>query len=484
MVTKDNKKSFVKSFTIMLAVFLLPFVLIFVGVFLLPPVYEDTFLGELSQKYDRLNSISEKKIVVVGGSSVAFGLDSRMMEENMGYKVVNFGLYADLGTKLMMDLSESAVNSGDIVILAPEMSRQTLSLFFNGETALMAMDGKMLMLKDVKTKDLESLIGAMPKLAFNKIKYLATGTRPQNTGAYKKENFNEYGDNIFDRPYKELTGFVSPITLDFASKSGYEDFIQYVNQYTAAVRAKGGEVYFSFPPMNKDAITNTDESIKEFYKDLSLSLDCKVISNIYDYILDDGYFFDSEFHLNNSGVTVRTVRLIDDIKRELMRDDMTMPESQLPKPTGHRPAVSSDDENEENFYFVLEKAADDTWAIVGLNESGMEETELIIPARVDDADISTISKGAFSGSKAVKLTVGKNIRRIDGGALSGSSISEIIIPNGIGADNISVPNNSSDELFIAGGQTRLAIFVDPELYEEFISDYFWGDYGAYLAKNE
>ena len=64
-------------------------------------------------------SVEGKKIVIVGGSSVAFGFDSQKIEQAFpGYKVVNFGLYADLGTKVMLDLSEDHISEGDIVIVA------------------------------------------------------------------------------------------------------------------------------------------------------------------------------------------------------------------------------------------------------------------------------------------------------------------------------------------------------------------------------
>ena len=54
-----NKK-FIKTFAAMLAVFLVPFVMVFAAVFALPAVYDDTFVGELSEKYDRLCSIESK----------------------------------------------------------------------------------------------------------------------------------------------------------------------------------------------------------------------------------------------------------------------------------------------------------------------------------------------------------------------------------------------------------------------------------------
>ena len=81
----------------------------------LPEQYGNVFTSRLSEKYDRLNSIDEPKVIVVGGSSVAFGLDSELLEEYMGMPVVNFGLYAALGTKVMMDLSRSNIGEGDII---------------------------------------------------------------------------------------------------------------------------------------------------------------------------------------------------------------------------------------------------------------------------------------------------------------------------------------------------------------------------------
>ena len=73
---------------------LLPFLVIGGVVFALPSQYDKTFLGALRDKYERLTSLEEPKIVIIGGSSAAFGLDSAVIEEHTGMPVVNFGLYA------------------------------------------------------------------------------------------------------------------------------------------------------------------------------------------------------------------------------------------------------------------------------------------------------------------------------------------------------------------------------------------------------
>lgn len=477
----SQRSIFYRAFLPMLGVFLLPIIAVVLLVFALPPVYDNTFIGELSDKYDRLNELDSPKIVVVAGSSAAFGLDSGMITEKLGYETVNFGLYANLGTKLMMDLSKSNIGEGDLIILAPEMNSQTLSLYFNPETAAQALDGSFYMLKDVDSGDYEQLIGAMWKLAAEKLNYTVSGTRPQNAGAYRKENFNEYGDNVFDRPYNEMSGFGNSIVIDFRTDPAdgvtteYEEYIDYVNEYVAYARERGAEVYFSFPPMNEDAVygSNTDEQIVEFYKNLVLSLDCKVISNIYDYILDDGYFFDSEFHLNNSGVTVRTVQLIDDIKRELRRDDITVPLSELPEPAGKRP--DCDD-------FVLIKLSDRSWAISGLTVEGRKKAYLVIPDEVNGYPVTTVLAGAFDDcDEAIICTLGKNIKDIRGGAVENAeNLVGLVIPDGVSPESLSLPESGLG----SGCATGFSLYVPPEKYDSFLAAKNLSDYSGIIVPDE
>lgn len=427
----------------MLALFLVPFIIVLLLVFAMPSAYGGTFVGELSEKFDRLSSIDKPKIVIVSGSSAAFGIDSEMIESELDFKVVNFGLYANLGTKLMMDLSKSGISDGDIIILAPEMNSETLSLYFNPQTTAQALDGSFYMARWIDPDNYESMIGASWSLAANKLYYALSEKSPENTGAYKKENFNEYGDNIYNRPYNILAGFGNPIYLNFFTDYGdgvyteYEEYIDYVNDYVKYADKKGAKVYFSFPPMNEQAVeqNNTKSSIDEFYKNLCLSLDCKVISNIYDYILDDGYFYDSEFHLNNSGVVVRTVRLIDDIKRELMRDDITVPADELPEPPGHRPDCKELE--------LLKTDDGEEWVVVALSEDGMLEKDIVIPDEVNGLPVSAIMRGSFAGCEnLVTLTLGANIRYIEQGAVENSpKLTGIIIPEGIKPYDIMIPQS-------------------------------------------
>ena len=488
-----TKKRFLVLFLSLLLAFLIPFIAISVITFAVP-MYNKTFVGELGDKYKLLTSTNDEKIVVVGGSSVAFGLDSTLMEEKLGKKVVNFGLYADLGTKLMLDLSRANINEGDTVIVAPEMNKQTLSLFFNAETALQAMDGSFGMLQYVDGDDREALVGELWGFSAKKLGFLLSGSTPQNEGAYKKEWFNSNGDNTFDRPYNVMSSVSKTITLDFiydkddGVSTEYEEFIDYLNEYIEFCNDKGATVYFSFPPMNEASLTdyNTAETIDAFYQNLSASLNCRVISDVNDYIMDKGYFYDSEFHLNNSGVPVRTVRLIDDLKREWGRSDVTLNAGELPKPSGYQP-IEFGGEDEENLYFILEAgvngAGQDVWYVVGLNEEGKKQVSLKIPSNTDGKPITTIREGALEGAAVRTLVLGENISRLDSGSLGGAPHLKAVYLAHPAPAAVSVPNLADENgLATKGAPSEIKIYVPKGRIERFLNDYFWMAYADKLGE--
>ncbi len=502
MLDNENKKSarsakgLILTLVILFVVFLLPFAFVAIMTFAAPPVYEQTFVGELGEKYDRLNALDSPKIVVVGGSSVAFGLDSELVEDELDMSVVNFGLYANLGTRLMLDLSRSGIGEGDIIVVAPEMNAQTFSLYFNAQTTMQALDGRMDMLKDVSKDNYEALVGASWGFAADKLGYLMSGQLPENTGAYSKEHFNKYGDNTFERPYNVMTSVQPSISFDFeyipddGVVTEYEEFIDYFNEYVDFCAEKGATVYFSFCPINSAAINESvsDDSISAFYDNLASSLHCRIISNIYEYIMDEGYFFDSEFHLNDSGVTVRTVRLIDDIKRELGDTELTMKEEKLPPPSGYKP-IDFAQGSEENLYFELELAetgaGQQVYYIVGLNEAGKSQISLRVPNNTGGYPIAGIKEGAFAGSQVRTLIVGDNVTLIASRAFADAEhLSEVYI-TATDPNKISVPNLTNENgLATDGAPSSLKIYVPNESLESFIVDYFWGDYSKHLKGYE
>ena len=164
-----------------------PILLLFSVAFLTKSEFDESFVGALDDKLDRLYSIEEEKIVIIGGSSAAFGYDSEIIENHLDMPVVNMGLYAALGTKLMLDLSRDAIREGDIVIIAPELDAQTLSLYFNASTTLKALDSSRHYLRSIPSEHRASLLGASFEFASEKLSYKIFGA-PEFDGIYSSKS--------------------------------------------------------------------------------------------------------------------------------------------------------------------------------------------------------------------------------------------------------------------------------------------------------
>ena len=261
----------------------------------LPPVYSNSFVGVLDEKVERLASVEGEKVVVIGGSSVAFGLDSALMEEYLGMPVVNFGLYAAIGTKAMLDLSLPHIGEGDIVVLAPEIDAQTLSLYFSGENMWKAIDDAPSLLLDLKGDGKKEMLGSMYAHAADKLSVLLSEPLDPE-GIYNAKSFNSYGDVSAPRENNIMTLYYdpnTPINPDPSIVSA--DFLDYVNEYISLCEAKGAAVYFSYAPMNALALdaSVTEESLNAFARYLKDNIRCEHISMIESYILDAAYSFEN-----------------------------------------------------------------------------------------------------------------------------------------------------------------------------------------------
>ncbi len=417
----------------------LPFLSVLTVVLAIPPQYSDSFTGALNEKYDRLHSIKEDKIVVVGGSSVAFGLDSRALERYTGMPVVNFGLYAALGTKLMLDLSDRGIKKGDIVVIAPELDPQTLSMYFNSRTTLEAIDDDYRMMLDIGFDNWFNLFGGMWSFAGRKLE-LYKSTDPQILDpVYNSANLNEYGDVCLERAENAMARYYDPntpveLTTDMLG-DGFDEFCKYLNKYIAKLKLKGAEVYFSYCPINEMALTesSTDESRAQLVRYLKENINCEFISELDDYILEAGYFFDTNFHLNDAGVDVRTARLARDLRNASDRVDV----SAIIKAEPEAPAlpeleiryVGDDDPNAKYFtYSVIEDGAyKGAYSITGLSDLGKEQTTLTIPVGADGLKVVFVSESAFAGGIATRLNVTEDtsLKMFENGSFLASGFTEM-----------------------------------------------------------
>ena len=305
-----------------LAVILAEQVFFLICGFGLPVQFGDTFMGELKSKYERLKETSGKRIVLVGGSGVAFDCDSALMDDFFpSYEIVNFGMYAGLGTKAVMDLSENYIHEGDIVILSPEQSEQTFSDYFNGEYMWQAADGAFGMLRDLKSENFEAMLENFPRFALEKLNYVMKGQKPQTDSIYQKKSFNTYGDIELDTCRENIlpNGYDVNQKVRFTEDVVQPEFMDYMNDWAKRLEKKGAVVWYRYCPVNKLSVEDMDD-LASYDVFLRQKLDFPVIGNPENSLMEAEWFFDTNFHLNQPGKEVNTVQLIRDMKAMLGDD--------------------------------------------------------------------------------------------------------------------------------------------------------------------
>lgn len=409
----------------LILVLLVPVAIPIVSVFL-PPVYQDTFVGALDEKLKLLEETEGEKIVVIGGSSVAFGLYSPIIENYTGMPVVNFGLYGALGTKLMLDLALPHIGRGDIVILAPELDSQTLSTYFDPLITLRATDGYLLdVIGDIPDRHYAELVGASWDYATEKIRYHIEDTRTEEA-IYNSKNFNANGDLILGlRKENIMDGYRKrnePISLDTGIIGA--DFIEYVNGFAASCRGVGAEVVYTFSPINELALAKgTDEyDVATFEMALDDELEFPVISYLEDYIIPAGYFYDTNFHLNDSGAILRSIRLASDILMYLGDPSPILHiepnEPELPMADVY---LEYYDPNSE--YFEYTPLADGSYMISGVKDEYKNIETLTVPLTYNNYRVTELGPAFLSGSsvRTLVITEDTSVRTIMNGAFKGAS---------------------------------------------------------------
>ena len=417
------------SIFIALVLILLPMAFLCVAAILLPDPYEKSFVGALDEKYDLLMNTQGEKIIIVGGSSVAFGVRSDIIEEYTDMPVVNFGLYAALGTKLMLDLSRQAVGEGDIVIVTPELNEQTLSLYFNSRMTLRAISGRADMFLALPTDDKLSLLSALWDYTAEKLEYYIMGINGSSgtlnpTGVYNADNFNRWGDLVYERSenimpsYYDANNMISPVA-DIIS----DEFIDYLNEYVAYCENRGATVYFNFCPMNEMGFLGgyDEEALSSFADYLESVIDCDLIGTPMGSVLGAGYFYDTNFHLGDAGAIKYTARLTEDILFELdIPRAVTLDIPDEPALPLFDSYLDVYDENEK--YFIFEQLPDGSYAISGLTELGMAAQKLTVPIAHNSRRVTRISQNALVGISAGSLVITEDtsLRAIADGAFSGA----------------------------------------------------------------
>lgn len=289
----------------------------------LPRLQKENYNVRFADNLDLIiRNKDRKKMIFFSGCSMCYGLSGETAEEAFGdeYVIIDAGLNGEFNALFQLQCMLPYIGPEDILIHAPEQPN-----------VYQFMIGKL-----VDSRVYCMVEGNYDLLALADFSYNAYMIESYTTYAVFRQrteecsysdynpDFNNYGDYAGERPYDESTELQRDIS--YSESWGFdmslltEENISFLAGVYEQFRQRGAEVWFSWAPMNSQSTGNEDiqaaaKAFQEELKRLFRPYGIPVISEVTDYIYPGRYFFDTDYHLNDFGVTVRTERLIEDIRK-------------------------------------------------------------------------------------------------------------------------------------------------------------------------
>jgi hypothetical protein len=292
---------------------------------------DDNYLAAVLEKDRLIRSTPSPKIILVGGSNLAFGIDSRMLRDSLKVNVVNMGLYAKLGLRYMLAQVKPYIRAGDVVVIVPEYD-QFYGKFSEGDntlnTALLYAPPDRIgdfvksysvvdvvlrpRVENVRRAFLQATADAFGK----KNEYFPPDTNP----VYNRRSFNQYGDMMSHlgrksmKPEAIYAGDLPPAS-EFSREA-----VEELNDIADAARSRRARVYFLFPSYMDRAYNNNASAIAGLQSRLEREMRIPILGAPKDFVYPSNWFFDTRYHLNDLGRGPRTANMVEILRAVRHRD--------------------------------------------------------------------------------------------------------------------------------------------------------------------
>lgn len=273
------------------------------------------YFSATNDKHRRAAALSSPKLLLIGDSSMAFGVDSPVLEQALGRRTVNMGLHADIGLEFILNEAHDIVRSGDVVVVSLAYEH-----FYAEEKSIEAVHYPLLRARPASARYLSRLDF---RLALDRgLVVLHSMTRKGVRGQrdkkktdeiYSRAAFNEHGDFVahHNRPSLYRAGpLPAPRAPDVVELERIDRTIARLNEFGRDCRRQDVGVLFLLPPIAKDVFAANQHIIEAIDATLRSRLIVPVIGDLPSTVLDSALFYDTCYHLTWQGKQIRTARFV------------------------------------------------------------------------------------------------------------------------------------------------------------------------------
>lgn len=269
----------------------------------------------LTKHRELAEKIDSPKILVIGGSSTLFGIDSELIYKNLNYHVVNLGSFASLRLEYILYDAKKSIKNNDIVILPLEYGIYYNDMFSEGRIIQIWQNDKEYFDK-ISFVEKIRLLYSIPFNIEGKVLGIYMGMKEKQDIPLEYNSINKNGDSVNTLETKEkVVNIKEPfderiIYLDTKTKETIIDFLNYCKEKNVKVFITYPSYYYKqkyFDGYNLEQINK----INNFWQEQ----DVIILGQYTDFIYTDkNNFYDTEYHLNIKGREKRTEKLIELLK--------------------------------------------------------------------------------------------------------------------------------------------------------------------------
>ncbi len=280
---------------------------------LVMPQYGGNYQAAMVDKVKKLKETPGERIVLIGNSNLAFGINSELLEQELGRPVINMGLHGGTGNCFNERAALLDVHPGDLYVFS-ETNYDDADAIKNPELAWITIEDHFELYPLIRAKDWPDMIKAYPTYLGKCLTFWRSGTGNEElTNSYRRSAFNERGDNYYPRPVSEEGIDFTPATVNHINAESANR----LNGICQKLRSKGAQMVIAAYPIPLWEEVPSAEEYKEMEEEIRTALDAEVISDFTAYRYDTSYFYDTHAHLTDAGVYVRTKQLAEDIRNYL-----------------------------------------------------------------------------------------------------------------------------------------------------------------------
>jgi hypothetical protein len=269
---------------------------------------ENAFVGATIDKEKRLSNLKSPRLIFIGGSNLAFGLNSKTIADSLKLNVVNMGLHAGLGVAFVLNQAKQYIKKGDKIVLSVEYGLTNLGdkkLF----TQLIDINPNSANYLGNSFNDKLRLIDINWQRCVSSL-FFAAIVNP-NEKVYKRNVFSEEGDVLAHLDQPQATHLMNMGKMVFRD---YSEEITILNAFIADATQKGAEVFYTFPAYIESEYKLNNLVLNQYENQFKNQLKCPIINTPETFVFPNEDFFDTAYHLNKNGRKKRTELMIKILK--------------------------------------------------------------------------------------------------------------------------------------------------------------------------